>query len=149
MRASTIAAMIIVAMSRLRIVQDCHHGRVNLTVCLLNVTVDGCEHVSLRESGTATRTLKVMLPCIDSLHDSVTGSLPRGHTVVIVPQLAEFSHLLILESLTGLPQFLTFRGVGNDTDDVVELLVGDLDPTQFGEFLLDVIGRGVDDCQCL
>src|SRR3954466_13694980 len=131
------------------IVQDCHHGRVNLTVCLLNVTVDGCEHVSLRESGAPTRTLKVMLPSVHGLNDSVTGSLPRSHTVVIVPQLAEFSHLLIFESLTSLPQFLTFRGVGNGTDNVVELLVGDLDPAQFGELLLDVIGRGVDDCQCL
>src|SRR3954469_10759787 len=149
MRASTIAAMIIVAMSRLRIVEDCHHGRVNLTVCLLNVTVDGCEHVSLRESGTATRTLKVMLPSVHGLNDSVTGSLPRGPTVVIVPQLAEFSHLLILESLTGLPQFLTFRGVSQHLNHRVELLIGDIDPAQFGELLLDVMGRGVNDGQCL
>src|SRR4051812_14541032 len=90
-----------------------------------------------------------MLPSVHGLNDSVTGSLPRSHTVVIVPQLAKLSHLLILESLTGIPQFLTFRGVGNGTDDVVELLVGDLNPAQFGEFLLDVIGRGVNDGQCL
>src|SRR4051812_25693721 len=110
---------------RLCVVENCHHGRVNLTVCLLNVTVDGCEHVALRESGAPTRTLKVMLPSVHGLHDSVTGSLPRGHTVVIVPQLTEFSHLLILESLTGLPQFLTLGRVSQYLNHRVELLVGD------------------------